>query len=382
MRERGGMDRWDSRLASPIPPASRVHPVRAISSCPRCVGHCSDAVPKWFSRAGSDPGYSLTRHPFAATRSAASPPPSPSRCCRPSSPGRSTRCPARRSTSASSAWSASCPPCSLSFVSGVVVDTYDRRRVLLGAQAVPAVTSALMLVALATGNATLPLVYGLVFFAGVASAFEGPARQTLIPALVPRNLFSRAMTLQLDAAVAVVGQRPGRRRHPDRLAGHRPGLRGALRTGAAVDGGAAGQSACPRSSSAVARRRAPRRRSAKAWRYLAQPAGRARRDDPGHVRGALRRRQGAAADLRRRHPARRRRRLRRADRVARRRRAHRRRRHGRAADADAHRPRAAASVAAFGLATIAFGLSTLAAAVDPGLRRRSAPPTRSAWSCA
>jgi MFS family permease len=99
------------------------------------------------------------------------------------------------------------PALVLSFVSGVIVDTYDRRLILLGAQAIPAVTSSLMLVALVTGGASLLMVYGLVFFAGVASAFEGPARQTMIPALVPRNLFSRAMTLNstLQSLCAVTG---------------------------------------------------------------------------------------------------------------------------------------------------------------------------------
>ncbi|HEX8968984.1 MAG TPA: MFS transporter [Chloroflexota bacterium] len=99
------------------------------------------------------------------------------------------------------------PALGLSLVSGVVVDTYDRRKILLAAQAVPALASALMLAALATGRASLPLVYGLVFMVGVASAFEGPARQTLIPALVPRSLFSRAMTLNstLQSLSAVTG---------------------------------------------------------------------------------------------------------------------------------------------------------------------------------
>jgi len=87
------------------------------------------------------------------------------------------------------------PALALSLVSGVVVDTYDRQRILLAAQAIPVLTSGLMLAAIATGRVSLPLVYGLVFMAGVSSAFEGPARQSLIPALVPRNLFSRAMTL-------------------------------------------------------------------------------------------------------------------------------------------------------------------------------------------
>jgi len=99
------------------------------------------------------------------------------------------------------------PAFGLSFVSGVIVDTYDRRKILLGAQAIPLLTTAGMLMALTTGRASLPLVYGLVFMAGVASAFEGPARQTMIPALVPRNLFSRAITLNstLQSLCSVTG---------------------------------------------------------------------------------------------------------------------------------------------------------------------------------
>src|SRR5262249_45129564 len=49
--------------------------------------------------------------------------------------------------------------------------------------------------------------YAIVFMAGVSSAFEGPARQSLIPALVPRNLFSRAMVFNstLQSLCAVTG---------------------------------------------------------------------------------------------------------------------------------------------------------------------------------
>jgi len=99
------------------------------------------------------------------------------------------------------------PALVLSLFSGVVVDTYDRRKILLAAQAVPALTSAIMLGAITSGRASLLLVYGLVFLVGVASAFEGPARQTMIPALVPRNLFSRAMTFNstLQSLSAVTG---------------------------------------------------------------------------------------------------------------------------------------------------------------------------------
>ena len=103
------------------------------------------------------------------------------------------------------------PALSLSLVSGVIVDTYDRRKILMAAQAVPVTTSSLMLLAIATGNASLPLVYGMVFLIGVAAAFEGPARQTMIPALVPRNLFSRAMMFNstLQSLSAVTGPAVG-----------------------------------------------------------------------------------------------------------------------------------------------------------------------------
>jgi transmembrane secretion effector len=99
------------------------------------------------------------------------------------------------------------PALALSLVSGVIVDTYDRYRILLAAQLVPAIASAIMLAAIVSGHESLPLVYGIVFLIGVASAFEGPARQTMIPALVPRNLFSRAMTFNstLQSLSAVTG---------------------------------------------------------------------------------------------------------------------------------------------------------------------------------
>ena len=99
------------------------------------------------------------------------------------------------------------PALALSLVSGVIVDTYNRRTVLLLAQLVPLLATAVMLAALLSGQVSLGLLYGIVFGIGVASAFEGPARQTLIPMLVPRNLFARAMTVNstLQSLASVSG---------------------------------------------------------------------------------------------------------------------------------------------------------------------------------
>jgi MFS family permease len=99
------------------------------------------------------------------------------------------------------------PALLLSLLSGAVVDTYDRRRILIASQLLPLITSILMLVAIAADQVSLLFIYGLVFLAGVASAFEGPARQSLIPILIPRHLFARAMTLNstLQSLTAVTG---------------------------------------------------------------------------------------------------------------------------------------------------------------------------------
>jgi MFS family permease len=99
------------------------------------------------------------------------------------------------------------PSLVLSLVSGAVVDAYDRRLVLLASQTVPLLGTLAMLAALTTGQVSMAMVYALVFALGVASAFEGPARQVLLPATVPRHLFSRAITVNstLQSFASVTG---------------------------------------------------------------------------------------------------------------------------------------------------------------------------------
>jgi MFS family permease len=99
------------------------------------------------------------------------------------------------------------PSLLMSLVSGAVVDTYDRRAVLMAAQSVPLVGTVAMLIALASHQVSIVFVYGLVFSIGIASAFEGPARQVLLPATVPRSLFSKAITVNstLQSVAAVTG---------------------------------------------------------------------------------------------------------------------------------------------------------------------------------
>jgi MFS family permease len=82
-----------------------------------------------------------------------------------------------------------------SLMGGVVADTKDRRRVMLITQSV------LMLIAMGLGALTIlgivtPLaIYGLSAIAAGALAFDMPARQSLIPNLVPREHLTNALTL-------------------------------------------------------------------------------------------------------------------------------------------------------------------------------------------
>ena len=82
-----------------------------------------------------------------------------------------------------------------SLIGGLIVDAYDRRTVLIGSQVVPILSSLTMLGGLASGRATLELVYALVLVTGLAQSFESPARQAILPAIVPRRELSRALTV-------------------------------------------------------------------------------------------------------------------------------------------------------------------------------------------
>ncbi len=82
-----------------------------------------------------------------------------------------------------------------SLVSGVVADALDRRRVLLVTQTCAAMVAlGLAFVTFRGGTALWP-IYGLAAVGGAVSCFDLPARQALIPALVPREHLANAITL-------------------------------------------------------------------------------------------------------------------------------------------------------------------------------------------
>lgn len=83
-----------------------------------------------------------------------------------------------------------------SLVGGVVVDAFDRRRVLMASQ------SSLVVIALGlAGNAMLDeprlwVIFVLAMLQAFASGFDAPARRAALPQVVPLNLLPSALALQ------------------------------------------------------------------------------------------------------------------------------------------------------------------------------------------
>jgi MFS family permease len=83
----------------------------------------------------------------------------------------------------------------LSFVGGAVADQIDRKRVILVTQTATMATT-FFLVGVTFGGLISPgVIYGVAFVIGATRAFDAPARQALIPNLVPREELASALTL-------------------------------------------------------------------------------------------------------------------------------------------------------------------------------------------
>ena len=86
------------------------------------------------------------------------------------------------------------PALGLTLIGGVVADTFDRRRIIMLAQVVPLVCGIVLAVATQHGTASLLLLYSLILCIAVAAAFDNPARAALLPTLVTREAFPKAVT--------------------------------------------------------------------------------------------------------------------------------------------------------------------------------------------
>jgi MFS family permease len=95
----------------------------------------------------------------------------------------------------------------LSMVGGVVADAHDRRRLMLITQSFMAAVAAALAILTATHHIQLWSVYVLAALGAAGGAFDAPARQSLFPNLVPREHLPNAISLNtiMFQAGSVVG---------------------------------------------------------------------------------------------------------------------------------------------------------------------------------
>src|SRR5256884_2272815 len=87
------------------------------------------------------------------------------------------------------------PIIAFSMLSGVVADALDRRKVMLATQTVMALLAAALAALTFAGLRTVWPIYVLAALSSAAASFDGPARQALIPNLVPREHLASAIGL-------------------------------------------------------------------------------------------------------------------------------------------------------------------------------------------
>ncbi|WP_135227588.1 MFS transporter [Deinococcus fonticola] len=87
------------------------------------------------------------------------------------------------------------PSLLFSLFAGAVIDRVPRRRVLLITQVVLMFTALALGITTHLGIVTLPMVLGIAFVAGMANAFDMPARQSMVVDFVPRDSVPNAVAL-------------------------------------------------------------------------------------------------------------------------------------------------------------------------------------------
>jgi MFS family permease len=82
---------------------------------------------------------------------------------------------------------------------GVIADALDRRRLMFLSQSLMAACSVTLAWTTRTGHITPTVMYGVIAVGGAALALDSPARQSLVPLLVPRAHLANALSLHAMA---------------------------------------------------------------------------------------------------------------------------------------------------------------------------------------
>lgn len=96
------------------------------------------------------------------------------------------------------------PSVLLALPAGHVADQHERRRIVVIGQIVELMAIAVLAIFSLRHGIHEAGILGLVFVIGIAKAFESPAMQSLLPALVPPAILPRAMAVNASAGQAAM----------------------------------------------------------------------------------------------------------------------------------------------------------------------------------
>lgn len=96
------------------------------------------------------------------------------------------------------------PSIALVLIVGHVADRYDRRQISRITMTIGILASMALAMASAMGEITQFAIFGAVVVIGAARAFQNPAMQSLLPALIPQRELSRAIAASASATQAAV----------------------------------------------------------------------------------------------------------------------------------------------------------------------------------
>lgn len=82
-----------------------------------------------------------------------------------------------------------------SLVAGVIADSFDRRKILFVTQSVAALLALALGMLTQFGEITIWLIYAITALQAITIAFDGPARQALVPNLVPARDLPNAFSM-------------------------------------------------------------------------------------------------------------------------------------------------------------------------------------------
>jgi MFS family permease len=87
------------------------------------------------------------------------------------------------------------PSLGLSLVAGAVADSYDRRKLAIISQGIQVAAALVLLAVTLRGGVGVWFIYACVFVIAMASTFEWPARQALLPMVVKKETFPNAIVV-------------------------------------------------------------------------------------------------------------------------------------------------------------------------------------------